>query len=98
MPQFRKEGFEADDVIASMAGRATAQGWDVLAVTGDRDVFQLVDENFRVLYTRRGVSDTVKVTPEWVEQRYSVPPLPVCGDSRSSRRQFRQPPGSAGGG
>ena len=74
VPQFRKEGFEADDVIASMADRATAQGWDVLAVTGDRDVFQLVDENFRVLYTRRGVSDTVKVTPEWVEQRYSVPP------------------------
>lgn len=73
VPQLRKEGFEADDVIASLAGRATAGGWEVLAVTGDRDVFQLVDEHFRVLYTRRGVSDTVKVTPEWVEKRYSVP-------------------------
>ena len=74
VPQLRKEGFEADDVIASLAGRAAAEGWQVLAVTGDRDVFQLVDDHFRVLYTRRGVSDTVKVTPEWVEKRYSVPP------------------------
>ena len=74
VPQLRKAGFEADDVIASLARRAADQGWEVLAVTGDRDVFQLIDENFRVLYTRRGVSDTVKVTPEWVEERYSVPP------------------------
>ncbi|MYK55770.1 MAG: DNA polymerase I [Acidimicrobiia bacterium] len=74
VPQLRKEGYEADDLIASMAGRASAEGWEVLAVTGDRDVFQLVDDNFRVLYTRRGVSDTVKVTPEWVKDRYSVPP------------------------
>ncbi len=74
VPQLRREGFEADDVIASLARRATQQGWQVLAVTGDRDVFQLVDEQFQVLYTRRGVSDTVKVTSEWVEDRYSVPP------------------------
>ena len=74
VPQIRQEGFEADDVIASLADRATAGGWQVLAVTGDRDVFQLVDEHFQVLYTRRGVSDTVKVTPKWVEKRYSVPP------------------------
>ncbi|MCQ3805178.1 MAG: DNA polymerase I [bacterium] len=74
VPQIRQEGFEADDVIASLADRATAGGWQVLAVTGDRDVFQLVDEQFQVLYTRRGVSDTVKVTPKWVEKRYSVPP------------------------
>lgn len=74
VPQLRMEGFEADDLIASLARWATDQGWEVLAVTGDRDVFQLVDERFRVLYTRRGVSDTVKVTPRWVEQRYSIPP------------------------
>ena len=74
VPQLRKEGFEADDVIASLGRRAADEGWQVLAVTGDRDVFQLVDEHFQVLYTRRGVSDTVKVTPEWVENRYSVPP------------------------
>ncbi len=74
VPQLRREGFEADDVIASVARQATEQGWQVLAVTGDRDVFQLIDEDFRVLYTRRGVSDTVKVTPEWVKERYSVPP------------------------
>ena len=74
VPQLRRQGFEADDVIASLARRATEEGWQVLAVTGDRDVFQLIDRRFRVLYTRRGVSDTVKVTPEWVEKRYAVPP------------------------
>lgn len=74
VPQLQKEGFEADDVIASLARRAGAEGWQVLAVTGDRDVFQLVDEQFQVLYTRRGVSDTVKVTPDWVESKYSVAP------------------------
>jgi DNA polymerase-1 len=74
VPQLQKEGFEADDVIASLAKRAGIEGWQVMAVTGDRDVFQLVDEQFRVVYTRRGVSDTVKVTPEWVENKYSVPP------------------------
>ncbi len=74
VPQLRKEGFEADDLIASLGRQAAVEGWQVLAVTGDRDIFQLVDDHFRVLYTRRGVSDTVKVTPEWVENRYSVPP------------------------
>ncbi len=74
VPQLRKEGFEADDLIASLARQAAAEGWQVLAVTGDRDVFQLIDDHFRVLYTLRGVTDTVKVTPAWVEKRYSVPP------------------------
>ena len=74
VPQLRRDGFEADDVIASVASRAAEEGWNVLAVTGDRDVFQLIDEQFQVLYTRRGVSDTVKVTEGWVKDRYSVPP------------------------
>ncbi len=74
VPQLSMEGFEADDLIASLGRQAASEGWQVLAVTGDRDVFQLIDNDFRVIYTRRGVSDTVKVTPEWVEERYSVPP------------------------
>jgi DNA polymerase-1 len=72
--QFRVPGFEADDVIATVARRAAAAGWDVLIVTGDRDAFQLVDGTIRVYYTRRGITDTLIVDPAYVEERYGVRP------------------------
>ncbi len=75
IPRVDLEGQEADDRIASYAETAKADGWDVLIVTGDRDLFQLVDEHVRVLYTRRGISDTVVMDPAAVEERYGVPPL-----------------------
>jgi DNA polymerase-1 len=56
--QLEVPGVEADDVIATLATRAAAQGTDVVVVTGDRDTFQLVrDPHLRVLYNKRGVSD-----------------------------------------
>ena len=56
--QLEVPGVEADDVIATLATRAAAQGLDVVVVTGDRDAFQLVrDPHVKVLYNRRGVSD-----------------------------------------
>ena len=58
VPVLEVAGFEADDVIATMADRAVDEGWDVVVVTGDRDSFQLVrDPHVRVLYNKRGVSD-----------------------------------------
>ena len=58
VPVLEVAGFEADDVIATMADRAVEEGWDVVVVTGDRDSFQLVrDPHVRVLYNKRGVSD-----------------------------------------
>lgn len=72
--QLRREGYEADDIIATLAKRAVADGWDVLIVTGDRDAFQLVDEHVHVLYTRRGISDTVVADEDWVTERYGVTP------------------------
>ena len=51
-------GYEADDVIATLATQAEAQGMDVLIVTGDRDALQLVDEQVTVLMTTRGASAT----------------------------------------
>ncbi|MCY4370617.1 MAG: DNA polymerase I [bacterium] len=72
--QVEQAGYEADDVIASLVRQAERDGWDVLVVTGDRDSFQLVDSKVKVVYTRRGISDTVLVDPEWVEKKYGVRP------------------------
>lgn len=74
IPQVQVEGFEADDVIASISRAAIDDGWDVVVVTGDRDAFQLVDDHLRVLYTRRGITDTVLADAAYVEERYGVPP------------------------
>ena len=72
--QLRLEGYEADDIIATVARRATEAGWSVLVVTGDRDAFQLVDDHVGVLYTRRGITDTVLADATYVEERYGIPP------------------------
>lgn len=72
--QLRMEGYEADDLIASLASNAVEDGWEVLVVTGDRDSFQLVGGPVKVLYTRRGISDTIVADAEWVEERYGVTP------------------------
>jgi len=72
--QIEAPGFEADDVIATLATRAKAEGWKVYVVTGDRDAFQLVDDDVTVLYTRRGISDTVTADAAWIEERYGITP------------------------
>ena len=72
--QVRREGYEADDVIASLVRRVGEEGWDVLVVSGDRDCFQLVGPRVRVVYTRRGITDTVMVDADWVEQKYGIRP------------------------
>ncbi|HEY7482816.1 MAG TPA: DNA polymerase I [Streptosporangiaceae bacterium] len=74
IPQLSKAGFEADDLIATLATMASERGMRTLIVTGDRDAYQLVDENVTVLYPRRGVSDLVRTTPEVIEEKYGVPP------------------------
>src|SRR5687768_638233 len=68
------EGFEADDVIATLATQAEADGMDVLIVTGDRDAFQLVSDRVTVLYNARGVSDMRRMTPEAVQEKYGLSP------------------------
>ena len=73
-PQFEAPGFEADDVIATIAAAAAASEWEVLIVTGDRDAFQLIDGPVRVYYTRRGISDVVLADAAYVVERYGVTP------------------------
>jgi DNA polymerase-1 len=68
-------GFEGDDIIATMAGRAEAEGRDILIVTGDRDSYQLVrDPHVRVLYNKRGVSDYAIYDEAGILERTGVTP------------------------
>ncbi len=69
-----KDGYEADDVIATLTTQAVAQGYEVLVCTGDRDSLQLVGESCTILYPRKGVSDLARMTPAAVEEKYGVPP------------------------
>ncbi|MGN6781084.1 MAG: DNA polymerase I [Marmoricola sp.] len=68
------DGYEADDIIATLATQALAQNYEVLILTGDRDSLQLVTPSSTVLYPMRGVSDLARMTPSKVEERYGVPP------------------------
>ena len=70
----RVPGYEADDVIATLATQAEAAGYTVLVLTGDRDTFQLVSDNVTVLYPRKGVSDLSRMTPAAVQERYGLTP------------------------
>ena len=72
--QLRMEGYEADDLIATLSKLTVDKGWEVLIVTGDRDAFQLIGGPVRVVYTRRGISDTVLADQGWVEERYGISP------------------------
>jgi DNA polymerase-1 len=68
------EGFEADDVIATLATQARSDGRPVMIVSGDRDVYQLVGDGVRVMTTSRGVTDTKIYESDGVVERYGVPP------------------------
>ena len=68
------EGWEADDVIATLATQADEAGIRTCVVSTDRDAFQLVSENVRLMMTPRGVSDVQVYTPERVEARYGIRP------------------------
>ncbi|MEU7554759.1 DNA polymerase I [Streptomyces sp. NPDC044571] len=74
VPRFAIDGYEADDVIATLATQAEALGFEVLIVTGDRDSFQLVSEHTTVLYPTKGVSELTRFTPEKVEEKYGLTP------------------------
>lgn len=71
---FQLEGFEADDLIATIAKKAEADGFSVLICTGDRDSFQLVNPSTTVLYPKRGVSEMARMTPEAVLEKYGMTP------------------------
>jgi len=75
IPVIDAEGFEADDVLATLASEARDRGHPVIIVTGDRDSYQLVEDPYvRVLYNRRGVSDYALYDEAGIEERTGVSP------------------------
>jgi DNA polymerase-1 len=74
IPYVEADGFEADDVIATLTTQATAEGMQVLICSGDRDAFQLVTDDVTVLYPVRGVSELTRMTPAAVDAKYGVLP------------------------
>jgi DNA polymerase I len=67
-------GFEADDIIATLATQAEQEGYRVLVVTGDRDSLQLVSDDVTVLYPIKGVSELTRFTPDAVVEKYGLTP------------------------
>ena len=71
---FEVEGFEADDIIATLAKSAESKGFDILICTGDRDSFQLVNNKTTVLYPKKGVTEMSRMTPAAVVEKYGLTP------------------------
>ena len=71
---FQLEGYEADDLIATISKKAESDGFEILICTGDRDSFQLVNEKTTVLYPKRGVSEMARMTPDAVIEKYGMTP------------------------
>lgn len=74
IPMVEMEGYEADDLLATITKRCRDHGDDVIVVTGDRDIIQLVREGVEVIMTRRGISDVIRYDEPMVAERYGVTP------------------------
>ena len=74
IPMVELEGYEADDLLATLTRHAREEGCEVILVTGDRDILQLVRDGVSVIMTRRGISDVIRYDTATVIERYGVPP------------------------
>ena len=72
--RFELAGFEADDILATISTAAKIEGYEVLICTGDRDSFQLVDNDVTVLYPKKGVTELARMTPAAVTEKYGLTP------------------------
>ena len=70
VPVVELEGWEGDDILGTVATMGAAQGYEMLLFTGDRDMYQLVSDNIKVISTKKGVSDVAVMTPESVDDLY----------------------------
>lgn len=74
IPIVELEGYEADDLLATLTKNCRGEGCEVIVVTGDRDILQLVDDGVSVIMTRRGISDVTRYDAPTVTERYGVRP------------------------
>ncbi len=98
IPVLSIDGYEADDIIATLVRRSADRDMTVDIVTGDRDAFQLVSDRVTVLYPVKGVSDLARMTPASVEEKYGLHAGPVPRLRRPAGRPERQPAGHPGRG
>ncbi len=71
---FEKAGYEADDIIGTLAGKSEAEGLDTVILTGDADLFQLITENTRAVMLRRGITDIKEYRLDNLEDEYGLSP------------------------
>jgi DNA polymerase I len=74
VPAVELEGYEADDLLATLTKHAREEEFEVVIVTGDRDILQLVRDGVSVIMTRRGISDVIRYDAPTVLERYGIPP------------------------
>ena len=74
IPLLQKQGYEADDVLGTVSRLCEEQGIECVLVTGDRDSYQLAGPCTRILYTKKGISETENVTAEWIKDKYALAP------------------------
>ena len=74
LPILEREGYEADDVLGTVSAACEREGREAVLVTGDRDSFQLAGEQTTILYTKKGITDTQRVTPAYIAETYGVTP------------------------
>lgn len=79
IPRYELDGWEADDLIGTIAARDTAAGWETVVVTGDKDSLQLVTDSTRVklVSTRMGQTTTKEMTPETFQETYGFAPIHI---------------------
>ena len=75
IPVLEREGYEADDILGTVSLYCEENGGEALLVTGDRDSFQLSGPRTTILYTKKGIAETVRVTPEYIRDTYGVEPV-----------------------
>lgn len=75
---YELENYEADDIIGTLSKEASDKGMDTIIITGDRDLTQLVDERVTVYYTKKGVTDIDKYTPEFIQEKYGFTPEKIA--------------------
>ncbi|QSO46762.1 DNA polymerase I [Alicyclobacillus mengziensis] len=77
IPALEVPEYEADDIIGTLATNAEAKGYEVLVVSGDKDLLQLVTNQVNAILTRKGVTDVERYTPESVFERYELTPRQI---------------------
>ncbi|MCR4621465.1 MAG: DNA polymerase I [Clostridiales bacterium] len=91
-----KQGYEADDILGTVSMECERQKIPCLLVTGDRDSYQLAGEYTTILYTKRGISDTVRITPDWIKENYGLDPVQLIDVKSLMGDQSDNIPGVSG--